>query len=194
MVSLVVSVGLYEFFYKFIPEPEGAPIATKFNNFIQSIPNDDDLDSIYELERRDYKERTDRENMERLNRAKADIALRIVWKSQVQLKSCDGSWNHVILALQGRKLIWWSNEGEARQGPTRSKGVLMLCGHAGVSKPSVIDLREAQTFLPNQDKTQDPALLCVFGSDLAFQPAKVVICFAISDQKQELERHIQLMT
>jgi hypothetical protein len=194
---LILLWGLYQFFFKFLPVPEDDPITIKFNNFLKSIPNDDDLDVIYESERCASRIREDKAVADRLNKAKTNLALRTWWRGGVMLKSSyskqnqhpsqTGAFGAAELLLQGRRLVWWDSERDMYCAPPH--GQLLLCGHAGVSGPTVIDQREAQQLM-TQDQLED-RLLCVFGSDEHLLPAKCTVACASVEDKESLIRAIE---
>ena len=51
---LILTLGLYEFLFIFLPIPEGRNNLIRFSNLIQSIPNDDDIAQIYDAEKKEY--------------------------------------------------------------------------------------------------------------------------------------------
>jgi hypothetical protein len=185
-------------------------MVVKFNNFMRSIPNDDDLDSIYESERKVCKEKMDSENGARLNRAKSEIILQTQWRGSVYIKPgrlgmnsavpSTGTWNTSSLLVQGRRLVWWDNERDMLCAPPR--GQLLLCGHAGVSNASIIDQREVQAMrgAPSPSPSgvgwthsDADSLLSVFGSDEQLQPAKCTILCATAKDRDTLSEAIKLL-
>jgi hypothetical protein len=108
---LILAIGLYQFLYKFIPEPEGAPWAVKFANLMKAIPNDDDLQQVYYWDRKAFVEASERKHNLNLKRAKMNILNKVLWEGEVRIKNLE-SWQDVYLVFGGRRLAFWGKESE----------------------------------------------------------------------------------
>lgn len=182
---IVLVVGLQQFFDIFVSGPSSgitSPTSTKVNNFLHSIPNDDDIESkIYQWERRAY--RTSIENSEKryVGMARLNLTLPCLWADSVELKiagivttttsgpsgekksvvnQLNTPWRQAFLVLQGRRLVWWASQ-EDLDGCRAHEGQLLLREEAGLTQVSPVDLRD--TRLANKKQQ----LICIFASDVS---------------------------
>lgn len=121
---LILAVGLYEFFFVFLPIPEGRNTVIRFSNLIQSIPNDDDINQIYATERKAFAAAKLAEWKQTERARKISLLVPTHWKGAVGIKgsSLGGGvggggaagmtqdWVRVFLLLQGHRLVWWASE------------------------------------------------------------------------------------
>ena len=126
---IILLVGLYQFLAVLIPPPKNGSIGIKFQNFLKSIPNDDDIELVYAKERKAVTEKYTKHLDDVVNKRKMCLCLPVLWKGVVHVKyhnSSSGSssgggvavgvllddWIEVVLFLQGSRLVWWLSEAE----------------------------------------------------------------------------------
>ena len=158
---IILAIGLYEFLYAFMPQVEDFPMITRLYNWIESVPNDYDLDQIYYWDRVDYLKKKAEYQKKRLHKAKLRLVLDCEWEGRVFIKGShfkdtrnDGSlsswelnWKEYFLAVQGHRLVWWYREEDLFGSSVEAKapvGELLLQGHCGISPPSIIDIKEIE--------------------------------------------------
>ena len=112
--------------YAFFPEPEVFPWSVRFFNLISSIPNDDNLQSIYEPEHKQYLDSKALEWESSLRYYKLRVSLQLLWEGEVLMKGITRDpgdntgllsleqfqhlsldWSSVYLVVQGHRLVWW---------------------------------------------------------------------------------------
>lgn len=121
---LILSLGLYEFLFIFLPIPEGRNNIIRFSNLIQSIPNDDDIAQIYDAERKEFATVKGAEWKATERTRKVNLTLATRWKGEVRIKASSlsassgvaGEWVEVFMLLQGQRLVWWASEEEFEVG------------------------------------------------------------------------------
>jgi hypothetical protein len=196
---LILMVGLHQFFYKFLPDPDGKQMLQKLYNLMQSLPNDDDLRQLYHDERVAFIESEKRKQQERLKRATIGLLLPCLWDGTVIMKLSssltnhasssvshnqfnpaaninsslpNNDWEEYYLLLQGHRLVWWLSEKDLAEGQKPCEGQLLL--HNSGSTTSGI----AQTSPVDIKEMKDPKrLLAIFGSDEHGMPLKCTIFF-----------------
>ncbi|CAM9661559.1 unnamed protein product, partial [Phaeothamnion confervicola] len=73
---------------------------------------------------------------------------------------------------QGRRLAWWSSQAELENGHAAERQ-LLLHGHAGVTSPSPLELREvAGAGAAVEVGAGTPHLVCVFGRSPEGRPQR----------------------
>jgi hypothetical protein len=80
--------------------------------------------------------------------------------------------------IQGRRLLWWRSVGDFDSGVS-PLGRLFLAGHAGLSSPSPLELREIS---PEEVER----VVCVFGSG-----SRVTILAESIEAKAELDKVVE---
>jgi hypothetical protein len=115
---IILTVGLYEFLFVFLPIPDGKETIVRLSNLIASIPNDDDLDQIYaeEKKKRLTVKRSEWKLIEKTR--KIELSLPVFWKGTVRLKASGSTnqsgsnidWAESYLLIQCRRLVWWKSE------------------------------------------------------------------------------------
>lgn len=145
---IILAVGLYEFLYKFIPEPEGNSNSIRYANLLHSIPNDDDLESVYHRERQLVKLAQRKQRSQLIRQKKLGLVFPKLWQGRVKMKLSGfivhndvSKWEDVYLILQGQRLVWWLNAQELDDNKS-CHGQLLLYGHAGITQASPVDIRE----------------------------------------------------
>lgn len=172
---IILAVGLYEFFFVFLPIPEGRSSMIRFGNLIQSIPNDDDIAQIYAAEKKAFSTAKQAEWRATEKSRKLELVLGSPWRGRVCIKGSSSSshhagglgdeWAEVFLLLQGRRLVWWGSE-EALDLGKAAAGQLLLCGHSGLAQVSPMDIRKVMT---------TPHCMCVHAPDLSLLLSLCVI-------------------
>jgi len=148
---LLLSWGLYQFFFVFIPIPEGRNFMIRCGNLLQSIANDDDLEQVYASERRALlrSHQTMWKTIER--NCKLNLPLKLQWCGAVSIQdgshASSGDWTEVFMLLQARRLVWWRSAEELEVG-RRAAGQLLLCGHCGITQASPMDMRKVSLQAP----------------------------------------------
>lgn len=181
---LILALGLYQFLFKFVPEPEEKPIAIKIANFIESVPNDDDIDQVFDWEKKSYKERMEASRNQMLRISRLNLLFPVLWQGLVHVKcSKHEEWEKSYLLLQHKRMVWWSREGDVEEGKP-PQGQIILFGHTGVTQPSLIDVRES-----GADERQ---LIVVFGRDTGCRPIRATVLCSDSIACRKLEEQIKL--
>lgn len=170
---IILVCGLFDFFYVFMPQPEDSPLVTKFNNLMEAVPNDDDLEQVYSWQRKHFVKQHAEKERKRLKNTKLRIMLECIWDGNVHLKNYGSGhtasaalqWEAVYIVLQGHRFVWWTSETDFDEGKPPSDQ-LLLFGHAGVTHASPVDIREIG---------DDSRLMCIFGKDLHGNPSKITL-------------------
>jgi hypothetical protein len=174
-------VGLYQFLFKFIPEPQEKPLSTKFSNFIQAVPNDDDIDKSYNLEKKDYLEKLELERSQKLRLFRFNIPYPVSWMGEVHIKCHNELWEKSFLVFQRKRLVWWHKESDIDEGKS-FEGQLLLYGHAGVMPPLSVEVRET--------RGEEDQIVVVFGRNCIGMPLRcAVFCHDLKSSSQ-LKEHI----
>lgn len=94
-------------------------------------------------------------------------------------KTTEGpAWRTVFTIIQGRRVLWWRSVGDFDSGIS-PLGRLLLAGHAGLSCPSPLELRE----ISPEDVGR---VVCVFGSG-----SRVTILTQSIEAKDDLEKVVE---
>ena len=142
---------------------EPAPIPIVCNNFLQSIPNDEDLRRIYFWEslRVGEKERKKYARTKRVSR------LRVLWsahwfgemKIKVNRESTNAKktyfWDPIFAVVHGHRIVWWNNEKSFDDGKAPI-GNIVFAGHSGLAGFSPLELRQF-------DKKEIEFMVNIFG-------------------------------
>ena len=123
---LILAVGLHQFFAAFMPKGSGeSPMSVRLCNLLHAVPNDDDLDKVYQFERKEYSDSLQLTRAEIVRHAKKNIALACIWEGSVRMKVASGGglrdtraaeWLDVYLLLQNHRLVWWAREADIDEG------------------------------------------------------------------------------
>jgi hypothetical protein len=122
-------------------------------NMLRSLPTNEDLRRAYfwESQRLGYHENEKFASEKRVARLKR--LWKASWHSAVEIRAVDdptsqdrdevseSAWNNVFVVLEGRRFIFWHTVGDFDRGELAS-GLLALSGHAGITTPSPIEMRE----------------------------------------------------
>jgi hypothetical protein len=148
---LVLMWGLYQFFYIFLPIPDGNEYVIRFQNVVNSLPNDDDLEQIYTNERKIFFEAQEKQKKKEFRECLLSATLPIIWCGSVQLKASSGNsitqsgsgseWSMMYLIIQGKRILWWKSASEVEEGRSPPLGQMILTGFAGITQVSPLDLR-----------------------------------------------------
>ena len=177
---LILIIGLYEFFYKFIPEPEGNTLSIKYSNLLQAVPNDDDLEQLYARDRKVLVQAKNAKRTEILKRRKVSPLMNVYWAGKVKIKHAFGfntkntssngdinKWTESFLVIQGKRIVWWHREKDIDDYKS-CQGQMLLYGHAGITPASPVEIKEV-------GKEYTSSLLSVFGHDELGSPSKCTI-------------------
>jgi hypothetical protein len=180
---LLLFGGLYDFIYCFLPQPDDYPFDTRLQNLLEAVPNDDDLEQVYEWERKLHLKQELEKHKTSLKRAKLRLVFECLWDGCVRLKEnsmmSGGSgknWADAYVVFQGHRLVWWGSEDEVDAGKAPI-GQLLLQGHAGVSHASPMDIKEFG---------DDGRLLSIFGKDVSGTQRKITLLCKSSSSCQAL--------
>lgn len=150
----------------------------KFSNLIQSIPNEDDIDSVFYFERKAHQEAVEVARQGKLRSSRLNLVFPLLWSGDVHIKWVTEQWERAHLLFHGRRLAWWGKDSDIDEGKP-CQGQLILYGHAGLMQASLVDVRET-----GADADQ---ILVLFGRDCLTQPIKITVlcCDSISCRKLE---------
>lgn len=142
---ICILVGLYQFLYNFLPDPDGKQMSIRLHNLLQSLPNDDDLTQIYQEDKKQSLEAHRAQTYEKIKRSTLSLATPCFWDGDVLLKlsgitnnsgpilpnsnlnsNINAEWSSYHLVLQGSRLVWWQYEGDISNGQKECKGQLLL--------------------------------------------------------------------
>jgi hypothetical protein len=152
-------------------------------NAIRGLPTSEDLRKTYFWESRRLG-KLETESLSVIKRkSRMQRLWRVQWYGTVEMlihnkKSDSSEWRIVFLMVQGHRLLWWRSINDFDSG-IPPMGRLFLAGHAGLSSPSPLELREI-----NGDDIDQ--VVCVFGSG-----SRVTILTSSLDSKFDLERSIE---
>ena len=127
---LILLVGLYEFLYIFLPIPEGNQIAIILMNILNSIPNDDDLISIYSKERKFYYDKKMKQKKTKFKDVLLNLSLEMKWSGSVYLKWSTGNavnteseWMSSFILIQGKRILWWRQDSINSSNHSNSQNI-----------------------------------------------------------------------
>lgn len=83
---MLLIVGLYQFLYAFYPEQKSTPLLTRCVNFLNSVPNDDDIMDAYAIEHSQFTIGRDQQKKVLLRGAKLSYCLPCYWQGNVRVK------------------------------------------------------------------------------------------------------------
>lgn len=152
-------------------------------NAIRGVPTSEDLRRTYFWESRRVGGRETEQLATEKRRSRMQRLWRVSWYSQVRILGHDEiteipAWRTVFSVVQGHRLLWWRSVGDFDNGMA-PVGKLFLSGHAGLSNPSPLELREITT-------EELPHVVCIFGGG-----ERVTILTPSDEGKMELESAIQ---
>lgn len=175
---------MYQFLFKFIPEPQEKPLSIKIANYLQSIPNDDDIDKVYQWERKEYVEKIEFSKTQQLRQSKLNLLAPVLWSGEVHIKCFTENYERAFLMLHRKRLVWWQKENEIDEGKP-FQGCMILYGHAGVTQSSLIDVRETGG--------NDDQIVVIFGRDSQAMPMKCTVLCRDSISCRRLEEQVKLI-
>ena len=160
-----------------------SPLMTWIINAIRGLPTSEDLRKTYFWESR----RKGAQESESLSIAKRKARMKRLWRVQwygstrmllLNKKSDSSEWRTVFVLVQGHRLLWWRSIHDFDSG-VAPLGRLQLAGHAGLSSPSPLELRE-------MNAEEIDRVVCIFGSG-----SRVTLLTSTLETKDELERVIE---
>ena len=168
---LILAIGLYQFLFRFLPEFDPVPNEIRLQNVMEALPNDDDIQNAYSREQKAYINTKEDEMKLKMRSAKLNLVFRSVWEGHVQIKAIGVGngvvWSPAFSVLQEMRFVWWLKEEEIDEGKA-PQGQLLLFGHAGITQPSPVDVREIG---------DDTRIATIFGRDSQGLPHKwTVVC------------------
>ncbi|EWM25237.1 protein c kinase isoform a [Nannochloropsis gaditana] len=144
---LILVAGLYEFTFRLFPEQEEYPNVIRAENLLASIPNDDDLRRVYYQENQNFlRKKRERVQNQKARRAHLSGVWGFLWEGNVQTRAAGSNqpWRQAYAAVQGNRILWWKTEKDLDRGGIRvPEGQIILRGHAGLTSPSPLEVREA---------------------------------------------------
>jgi hypothetical protein len=176
---IILGIGIYQFGFKFLPEPEEFPLIIRLWNLFMSIPTDDDMSMVYKNDHEKFlKDKENRRNA-LIHWAACNMIRECQFSGQIQMRGPSNEWTSMFLACQGRRRVWWKSEEHIEhQAP---EGQLLLYGHTGTTEPSPVDIREVG------DRTR---LVTIFGRDACGAPQKLTIVCESSSEALDLVAEI----
>lgn len=194
------SVVLQQFFYIFFPDPHGTQMTDRLYNLLQSLPNDDDVNQIYQEDKKIYL----KTKHDKMKRATLELLFKCLWDGHVLLKlstsvnpanisastsqgvPSSGEWEKYYVVLQKHRITWWISEDDISDGQRECAGQLLLGGKgvSGVTQTSPVDIKDMK------DKTR---LLAIFGYDEHGLPLKCTIFFDDMNQCKQFEKLINII-
>ena len=163
-----------------------SPVMTWIMNAFRGIPTDEDLRKAYFWESR----RSASREAEKYSKEKRKKRLRTLWQAQwyssVELVSPDDegrvSRESAFAVIQGHRFLWWTSTRDFDNGQA-PVGRLFLAGHAGLTGPTPLELREIH---PEEVER----VVSLFGRGTNKQE-RVTMLAPSMDQKKELEQAVE---
>ena len=152
-------------------------------NAIRGLPTSEDLRKNYFWESR----RKGAQESESLSVTKRKARMQRLWRVQwygttrmllFNKKSDNSEWRIVFGLVQGHRLLWWRSIHDFDNG-IAPLGRLLLTGHAGLTSPSPIELRE-------MNAEEIDRVVCIFGSG-----SRATLLTSTVETKIDLERVIE---
>ena len=166
---------------------DGSPVATWIMNALRGLPTSEDLRRTYFWDsRREVAKATELLAAEK-RKSRMQRLWRVQWYCTVRMLAKNDSvdnklaWQTVFCVIQGHRMVWWRTVADFDQG-NASIGRLFLAGHAGLTNPSPLELREMAS-------TSQGRVVCIFGSG-----ARVTILTPSEESKAELKKVVQEAT
>lgn len=183
---IVLVIGLYQFLYVILPIPEGDEYVIRWDNYMQSLPNDDDLHLIYNTERKAFSTQRAEDRRLSMQRTLLGLSLPLRWSGAVDLKYSSERggiqpWHPAHLLVQGRRVFWYHSAADMEQGRAIA-GQLILSRLASITQVSPVDVRE---------KGDASRLLAVFGQDGAGKPLKLTLACNSAQDKETIEEQLR---
>jgi hypothetical protein len=152
-------------------------------NAIRGLPTSEDLRKIYFWESRRIGARETESLAATKRKSRMQRLWRVQWYGTVQMliiqKKWDSpEWRSVFVMIQGHRLLWWRSINDFDNGVSPMDR-LFLAGHAGLSSPSPLELREISP-------TDVERIVCVFGSG-----SRVTILAPSIEVKSDIETVIE---
>jgi hypothetical protein len=163
--------------------PSESPFVVWIVNAIRGLPTSEDLRKTYFWESR----RKGAQESESLAVAKRKTRMQRLWRVQwygttrmllANKKSDSSEWRNVFVLVQGHRLLWWRSIHDFDNG-IAPLGRLLLAGHAGLSNPSPLELRE-------MNAEEMHRVVCIFGSG-----SRVTLLAPSVETKLDLEKIIE---
>lgn len=138
----------------------GSPVVSWILNAIRGLPTSEDLRRTYFWESLRMGGKETEIVAAKKRKARMKNLWRVDWYSTVRMLSHDPvteipMWATVFAVFQGHRILWWRSVGDFDNG-IAPLGRLFLSGHAGLSNPSPLELREI-------NKEELPLVVCIFG-------------------------------
>ena len=170
---LILTVGMSEFLYAFMPQSKQSTMSIRLNNLLESIPNDADLRDVYAEDRKHHMRHWETERKKALSQLLLRAVEECHWQGVVRTKRERGDWEEVFLVVQSQRMVWFAREDDVTEG-VPSEGQLLFCGHAGTTQASPVELREVG---------DEDILFSVFGRDPLGKPSrKTIVCLSKTDR------------
>lgn len=169
-------------------------VALWIANAMRSLPTNEDLRKTYfwESRRLGAQESEKHASEKRLSRLKR--LWKAQWHSSIRLrvrkaqemsddeKNNALQWKPAFAMIQGHRFLWWDNVADFDNGEL-PVGRLFLSGHAGLTQPSPIEMRE----IPSKEL---PLIVSIFGRGPHGQERATILTLD-SNVKEELENTVQ---
>ena len=159
---LLLLAGLSQFFYKYMPNADGTQFSDRFHNMMQSVPNDDDLDSIYAGERKLNVESRLKVQHNRIKEGVLNVLLHCKFRDQVWMKvlstssailssSSLSSSTHSSLFKHSNPFSSTSHTSPSLTSSSITSGIIASSGQPPIDN-SLIFLTDGSTIpIPSQD-------------------------------------------
>ena len=151
---------------------------------MEALPNDDDIQQAYSREQKTYLKQKEDELKLKMRSAKLNLIFTSLWLGSVQIKAIGiGNgviWSEGYAVLQETRFVWWLKEEDIDEGKS-PQGQLLLFGHARVTQPSPVDVREIG---------DEGRLVTIFGRDPDGMPHKWTLVCKTADAKTQLVQSV----
>ena len=158
------------------------PFDTLIMNAIRGLPTSEDLRKTYFWESKRLGARETQSLAAAKRKSRMQRLWRVQWYGTVLMlthnKTESPEWRTVFAMIQGHRLLWWRSVSDFDSGVS-PLGRLFLAGHAGLSSPSPLELREI-----SPDDVQ--RAVCIFGSG-----SRVTVLAQSTEAKSALEKAVE---
>jgi hypothetical protein len=152
-------------------------------NVTRGLPTSEDLRKTYFWESRRIGANESKSMSVAKRKSRMQRLWKVQWHGDVRMllqntKAIGSEWRTVFVLVQGHRLLWWRSIHDFDNG-VPPIGQLFLTGHAGLSSPSPLELREIKAV--DMDH-----VICIFGSG-----SRATMLAPSVDAKEELEQAIE---
>lgn len=168
-----------------------------FLNGIRSLPTNEDLRRAYFWESRRLGSKENEKFASEKRVSRLSRLWKASWHSMIEIRSIDDTsikvsggntkthWKSAFAVIEGRRFIFWDSVGAFDSGELAA-GLVVLSGHAGITTPSPVEMRE----IPPEVVTR---VISIFGKGSSGQQ-RMTIVLPDSKTKETFEATVSEIT